>query len=417
MPTSTGLPGKNKDDLNVGQRNTDQLTDRLSRSERVGTQDMSPFENSYANDTADDAQENANVEKARNGEHNANGAPQGSWTDGVTGSAAAGAATSAAAAATGTGAVGKQVLDFLFKGKRKAVTGGIGAVGITGIVMAGFLGNIFGLQSLSANLTDNDPATRAIHARFMKNVTTMTSDTETDCKPTTYRCKMKRISYGALASFEKANISAIDRNGNVIDTKQSGYPDRNPSHYDIDMGNGTTERVPAAQLASFLDDNPAQKARLLGVGGIFNPSYRNWTSKYLNKFLDKVGIKKNGGVADGENKKLTNETKRAAIKEKVTKLIPSFNSATAGGSTIASRIGDLTSKKVGRVAVALGIWRRSRDVSVLKCRCILPRVLPQYKWRSYFRLLMTLFYRLPQKPQRVVATQMSNLPQKIWKWR
>lgn len=331
MPDSTGRPGKNKDELNVGQRNTDQLTDQLLRTEKKGT-----------------ATKN-NTNPGAGGEDSAaTGAPKGNWADKTNAAVAA-----ASAAATGPAGAGKAVAEFFFKGKRKAATGSALAIAvITGVLFA-FFGSMFGLQSLSANLLDHDPASRAIHARFMKNLDIMTNNPDEACKPTTFTCKAKRISNSGLAALAKANIYAVDAAGNRIDTTQSGYPERNPTAYEIDTsrsGNGTdVTRVPAAELGKYLNDNPTHKARLLGTSGVFNATYRSWTSKHLSKFLDKAGVKKNGGVADGENKKLSSADKKSVIKEKLAKVIPSFNDSSGSGTnrvTLKDKIGAATSKKV-----------------------------------------------------------------------
>ncbi len=67
MPSTTGIPGDEKQDsdLNVGQRNTDQLVNRLSRSEQQpGSFNMDDFERNFG-ENADNTQEDANIEKLR----------------------------------------------------------------------------------------------------------------------------------------------------------------------------------------------------------------------------------------------------------------------------------------------------------------------------------------------------------------
>lgn len=211
-----------------------------------------------------------------------------------------------------------------FAKKRGGIIGLISLFGIGGGLLAGF----FGPASMIINMTENvslsnDSSSTAMERRFLKVFANMTNKDggDTICaNKKKIKCKMGKISNSALRQLSKKGIVAYTDDGKTkIPSKRTGYPKNNPSHYEIDLGDGKgPQKIPANKLMETLVDHPKAAAKVLGVKGAFNLRIKAWAGKHITKGLfDKFGIKKNGGLADGTPKKGTINEKLNNAKNKV----------------------------------------------------------------------------------------------------
>lgn len=327
MPTPTFTPGDNKQD--------EQLN--------PGDQDY----NRRFNDTVNEGQGYPNVEKGlKDLENHANSKDKNSSKDSsLREQESAGGWKNDYS--QGSGKSKRSSLKGIFTKKRSALVGILAILGVGG----GLLIGSFGPLSMSINLMQNliginDSSSTALERRFLKTFSNTTGNQDPICQNTTknnLKCKSNKISNSAIKKLENKGVVAYFE-GVENDTSKK-YPPKNPTGYII---NG--EKVPAANVTTHLANNPKIAAKVLGTGGAFNVRVMAWTGKNIHERFFKIfGLKKNGGLADGKNKKLTaaervtETTKRlqeripgsekisevaTSVKEKVT---PHLNKAAKGG--------------------------------------------------------------------------------------
>lgn len=211
-----------------------------------------------------------------------------------------------------------------FAKKRGGIIGLISLFGIGGGLLAGF----FGPASMIINLTENvslsnDSSSTAMERRLMKVFGNMTNKDGGDAvcaNKKNIKCKMGKISNKALRQLSKKGVVAYTDGGKTkIPLKRTGYPSANPSHYEIDLGDGKPpKKIPANELMDTLVKHPKAASKVLGVRGAFNLRVKAWAGKHITKkFFDKFGIRKGGGLADGSPKKGTVREKIDDAKKKV----------------------------------------------------------------------------------------------------
>jgi hypothetical protein len=217
-----------------------------------------------------------------------------------------------------------------FVKKRGAIFGILGVLGIGGAASIGFFGPITMLQNLTDNLTiANDSVSPSIQKRIMGVFGKATVSTPDQiCANTTrnIKCKMGRISNKALIQLqERANIRPVFADGVTNTDGKTGYPSQNPTHYDVPNKDGGTDRVVANQLTSHLakKENAKLANTVFGRGGAFYVRMMAMSGGKFNKFLGKYGLQKNGGLADGNNKKGTVAERLLATREKLKATQPS----------------------------------------------------------------------------------------------
>ena len=332
----TTFPGDEKqgEDLNVGQQHSDRRfndsTSKVKSAEEKGTfNDI--VNNNYSQD------EKNNLNKIAESES------QGSWAD-------------------KTDTPGRKIpfsgtLKAYFK-KRGGIIGLIVALAIGG----GAVGTFFGPASMLINLTENatsknDTSSTALQHRFMKVFGFVTNSSDPICKNSSksIKCKMGQISNKALDKLEKKGITpqfadAVDNN----DRKSTGYPNRNPTAYTIDLKDGSTpQTIPREQFLRYIADHPKVAAKVLGRSGAFNVRINAWAGKNITDRLYSIfNLERRGGIADGSGRKLSPVEKLAAATEKLKERIP-------GGEKVAGVTGDLERKirgHLGKAGKAGGVY-------------------------------------------------------------
>lgn len=230
---------------------------------------------------------------------------------------------------------------FLNK-KYAGITGILSGMGIFGLILAVFFGSSSMLISVFENVADtNDSTSQAMNSRFMNIFRNMTKETDPVCANSkTVKCKMGRISNSALTKLEAKGIKPQFAPDTTNTGKRTGYPSKNPTRYIIDMGGGVFERVDANDLPKFLLDNPKIAGKVLGASGAFNLKYRAWVGKYIvNKLYKKMGINRNGGLADGNNERTSSATERArAASEKLQSKIPGLDGIEQAADSVKEKI-------------------------------------------------------------------------------
>lgn len=198
------------------------------------------------------------------------------------------------------------------------------SIGIVGLILTGGLGlmGLFGPATMIVNLMENfslsnDSSSTAMERRFMKVFGFATGgDQKVLCKNSKIKCKMGRISNSALRKLENKGLKACFDGVCGGNTKRTGYPENNPTHYEIDVGDGSEpKRVAAKDLAGFLAQKENRKiaGKVLGTGGAFNLRYRAWIGKHIaNKFYKKFNLKRDGGLARGDDDKTSSLAERLA---------------------------------------------------------------------------------------------------------
>jgi len=312
LPT---LPGDEKQDekLNPGQQDYDRRFNDISKAEQQGS--FNDIANNY-NQTADSSQEDDNINKLKERESEGDKTPAGGWKNN-----------------TGTSDKNaKTPLSQRIKTIGKKRGGIIGL--ILGIVLGGgLLGSGFGGVSMLINLTENvtlknDSSSSALQHRFMKVFGFNIIETDPICANTTksIKCKMGRISNKALTQLEKKGITPVfDNDTDTNSRKKTGYPTKNPTHYVIDLKDGSpvSEPIPARDLPRKLAENPKMAAKVLGRAGAFNVRINAWSGKHITeKLYKKFGLNRNGGLADGSSKRLTPAEKLAEATKKLQEKIP-----------------------------------------------------------------------------------------------
>lgn len=352
MPTPTLTNGNGQKEDNPGQQDWNNRTENgLYQSERQGTAGTdSAFQDiadNYDRD-ADPSQENANIEKLNAAEQE--GAPEGGWQNNTSGS-------------NGGDSQKPTLRDRALKlvKKRGGVIGIIGGLGVGGILIASFLAPSSLLVNLMENLIEtNDSASTSMQQRFMR-VFGFATGGDPICANVSnsknMKCKMGRISNKALDQLSKKGVTPIfDDDVQNKDTKK-GYPSRNPKGYTVDLGNGQTANVNANDLPGFLAKNPKVAAKVLGTSGAFNLRVKAWTGKYLSKkLLGPMGLKKNGGLADGEHENANGGSRANATLAKLRAKIPGLEKLSGAKEAVTKKIdGHLGKAKKGGMAYTLTV--------------------------------------------------------------
>lgn len=218
----------------------------------------------------------------------------------------------------------------------------VGGGSIIGLIIPGFM-----VPHLMQTITGwNDSSSTAMERRFLKVFSQASGDSDPNCAPKKIKCKAGRISNSALRKLEKNGVRAcFDGDCDTPRTKRTGYPDKNPSHYEFDFGD-RKEKVAVDGMREFLTDrdNRAFATKIFGVRGAFNLRVQAYSGKYFaKKFWNPIGLKRDGGQANGDNRNNLSPSQRmSAAAKKLADRIPGVselrNRATSASDKLKSRL-------------------------------------------------------------------------------
>ncbi len=236
----------------------------------------------------------------------------------------------------------------------------------------------FGMATLGVNIFENatwgNDSTSTVMERLARNQLKrmfLGDDAALCGSSMTIKCKSSKMSYKTLDRLSGKGVVAMDGN-TPIDTKQTGFPEKNPSSYSVDMGDGKAPRIIAStDMPDFLSaaENKKIAYKVVGRGGAINMRFRAWTGKYITKRLFRVfnlsrkgGIGKNSSDVDpetGKPKKVNAEDRIKETKES----IPKSDSASGG----AKNIGSKTTEKINKLSSGAGKGGAVFNLAVLGC--------------------------------------------------
>ena len=287
--------------------------------------------------TADDTQENKNIEKLKDSENSPTGIPgrDGGWTTNVSGSRKK-----------------KQKVSLKGRfGKKGGIIGGLIALALGGGGIGAFLlSPSMMLIDLSERFTlHNDSASTAMERRMIKVFGAMNGDGEMCSNGKGIKCRLGLMSNRSLSKLNKKGLTPIFDDGSTYDGKKTGYPKdrKNPTRYRYVDDDGKEKFINAKDIKGFLLQKENRKIanKVFGRTGAFNMRLQAWTGKHINKFYTKFNIHMNGGLADGQNKKLSAADRLKAAKEKLKAKVP-------GMERISGVTGEIKKKLNGNVSKA-----------------------------------------------------------------
>ena len=267
----------------------------------------------FANDPANASEKTATAEQSAG----AANAEQGNWVNKATKGGKDAKKTS------------PQSIWGALKGRKGAVGGVIGGFGVLGVLFSIFTAPLSFLVGIHDSIMyKNDSTSTAQERMFMKVFGNATKTTDPFCKSSSknIKCKMGKISNKALRQLERKGVYAEPER-----TKRTGYPDQNPERYRFELSNGSSVSVNANEMASFLAqrENRGLAAKVFGRTGAFKVRYQAWAGKHITqKFYSKIkGLNRNGGIADGKNKGLSREERRAKVESALPSMEDNSSSA------------------------------------------------------------------------------------------
>lgn len=242
-----------------------------------------------------------------------------------------------------------------FAKKRGGIIGLIALFGVGG----GLIASLFGPASMIINLMENasitnDSSSTVLEKRVMKVLGFMTKDVDPVCANRTnnLKCKMGRISNSALDKLVAKGVTPVfDNDTDNNSRKKTGYPTKNPRAYIFKI-DGQSIEVPNNELVQRLRESPKLAAKVLGTGGAINLRVSNWGGRYITQqFYNKFGLKKDGGIADGKNGKLTVQERYKAAMEKLRSRIPGAEKLATVENTLREKVrGHMGKAQKGGVA-------------------------------------------------------------------
>lgn len=342
MPTPLFTPGDEKQDerLNPGQQDADRRFGDLSNAEKQGTVNNDNSGGGFGSN-GDSSQDNNSAKDIQNRE--STGSANSGWANNVNNSGKT-----------------KQKLTLKNFVKKKGPLLGIGGgLGIVGIIFAGLFSGAALPISLMQNITDrNDSSSTSMSRRALKTLQNAMTAQPVECSGVKIRCNMGRISNSALNSLERKGLTAVYNDSSPVTNtgKRTGYPSRNPDAYEIDV-KGSKVTVPAGELRVFLADNPSVAAKVLGSGGAFNLRLKAWSGNHISQRLNRVfGLEKNGGLADGENKKTQGENFKENTAARLESRVPGASELGNVSSTVKAKVEPhLNKAKKGGVGYTLAV--------------------------------------------------------------
>ena len=279
MPAT--LPGDEKQDqkLDVGQADYDRRFNDIVGAEKRGTVNMDDFERNFG-ENADDSQENANIEKARQAE---NEGGNGNWKTDVNPVASTKSRTAKVTA--------------WFK-KRGPLVGVGGGVGVVAVLFSSFLGTATLLPGLMQNsVAENDVRGGILDRRLAAAMDQKMNDKSGPCDEKTAACRAKKIPKAMLVALEAKGINPVNADGTKFVPDEAGkYTMTKPHGFDIadSSAEGGRRVVLATDFVAEYRSNAVFRKTFKTV---YNMRYLGYSGKFFNtNFFKPLGLGRDGGM-------------------------------------------------------------------------------------------------------------------------
>lgn len=202
-----------------------------------------------------------------------------------------------------------------------------GPIGLIAAILGGFTftgvfmtGPLLMLSHITENLLDkNDSAGVTQDTRLPKVLKKILSGK--DYKSQLGR-KGGRISNKGLRRLARKGIVAVNADGTAFDTSSKKlYPEKQPTHYSVKELNGGKPMKREDLVKELLKKGNEKHAnRAFGRRGAFKLRVKMWLGKHLKlNFLEKLGLKKDGGIARRAFNKLKKSERFKSFREKLPK--------------------------------------------------------------------------------------------------
>ena len=202
-----------------------------------------------------------------------------------------------------------------------------GPIGLIAAILGGFTftgvfmtGPLLMLSHVTENLLDkNDSAGVTQDTRLPKVLKRILSGK--DYKSQLGR-KGGRISNKGLRRLARKGIVAVNADGTAFDTSSKKlYPEKQPTHYSVKELNGGKPMKREDLVKELLKrGNEKYANKAFGRRGAFKLRVKMWLGKHLKlNFLEKLGLKKDGGIARRAFNKLKKSERFKSFREKMPK--------------------------------------------------------------------------------------------------
>jgi len=285
-----------KRDLNPGQADYDRRFNELRRTEENG--DFDTIADNY-DQTADPSQENANIERARQGEQS------GGWKQNFTG------------ANTQSKDDGGR-FKFMKKTPLAALIaiifgGGFGIAGIIGgpsLLLVQISETFTGDPRLNTQLTSMTVETdKMLASKFQESTSGFCGQS------VAILCKFTRPSNYLLKQMKANNIVALDSTGAVIEPNSNPFPNKRPATLQFTDSSGNKHEFDAADLLSKLNSDPSFRAAFRAA---YNPRFVSLADKVFGTIKARFGFSGKDDLKDTpDSKTATDDLEKTAAGEDV----------------------------------------------------------------------------------------------------
>lgn len=249
------------------------------------------------------------------------------------------------------------VAKFTFK-KAAPFLGGGGIIGIIIFLIGGWLPTMLIPGLAQGSIAENDSRSTVLERRLLAKLKTKMADTSGPCATKSAICLNKKMPKNMLDSMAKHGIVPGEGAGDsfkAIDTKGTGYVDKNPTHYQFTDSSGKLKTVAAEDFLNEYKNNPVFRKTFKKA---WNMRYVSYASNFMRKALGKWGVKPDGGkAADSGFDEKTAPTKTAeATKAGGDKLTEGGAKDTFKGraKTLLNRAADKIKKSQGDPVITIG---------------------------------------------------------------
>lgn len=239
----------------------------------------------------------------------------------------------------------------LLKKKKSAAIGGAASLGIVGAIIATMFGPFTLLHNLQANFADtNDARSGIMERRLVKLLEKKFSKGRGGpCDVKAAKCRMGKVSNRMLSRMANENITPYDGDKKFDIKSDTGYPDNNPTHFEIDDGKGGKKMIPASDFVAEYKTNPRFRGNFKGAYGM---RYFSQRGKFLaGKFFNKLGLKRDGGITS-ESSGVTEDNIKEKVDEKLKS--PDDTESKTSKQSIIERIKKIITRSTERIKKSKG---------------------------------------------------------------